>query len=151
MTIGFQPEGDRVYGEHIKREPSVRDYVKPFKVDDKFKKQLGNIAHAAFNDTEAAQAANNLADMEIDVKCKDGKTTKEKVISAAAFNQYVEQHFPNVDFNHINNYISIADATGSLTTYSVQQQAYDAAQQKAALEAKSQADGGDGKAPEMGV
>ena len=149
MPVGFNPNG-----EWQRKEPSLREQLTVSTKDffsANFKRELNNISHAALNDTEAAQAANSLADMEIDVKGKDGKTTKEKVISANAFNQYVEQHFPNVDFNHVNNYISIADATGSLTTYSVQQQAFDAAQQKADLEAKSRAEGGDGKAPDMGV
>ena len=149
MTVGFNPNG-----EWERREPGLREQLS-LSAKDVFngdvKRVLNNVAHATFNDTEAAQAANSLADMEIDVKGKDGKTTKEKVISANAFNQYVEQHFPNVDFNHVNNYISIVDATGSLTTYSVKQQAFDAAQQKAELEAKSQAEGGNGIAPEMGV
>lgn len=39
----------------------------------------------------------------------------------------------------------------SLTTYIVKEQTVQKAEQKAALETKSQAEGGDGKAPDMGV
>ena len=134
------PKQPQIMGEYLRREPSLKELVP-------FMKGLNNAVHAAFNDTEAAQAANGLADMEIDVQGKDGKTEKRKVISAAAFNSYVAEHFPNVEFNHVNNYISVSDATGSLTTYSVQQQAYDAAQQKAELQEKSARD----SAPDMGV
>ena len=101
-------------------------------------KGLGNHVHAALNDTDAAQIANKLADMEVKGK---------KVISADAFNNYVKENYPNVEFNPVNNYISIANATGSLTTYSVQQQAYEQAQKAAELQEKS----GQDSAPDMGV
>ena len=85
------PKQPQIMGEYLRREPSLKELVP-------FMKGLNNAVHAAFNDTEAAQAANGLADMEIDVQGKDGKTEKRKVISAAAFNSYVAEHFPNVEF-----------------------------------------------------
>ena len=137
------PKQPQIMGEYAYRQPRLEDLVKPLFS----KKDFNNRVHAAFNDTEAAKIANSLADMEIDVAKKDGTSEKQKVISGTAFNSYVSEHFPNVEFNHVSNYISIADATGSLTTYYVQQQAYEKANQVAELKEQS----GQDQAPDMGV
>ena len=92
--------------------------------------------------TEAGQTVLKMADMEVDGK---------KCISAEKWNAYISENFPHANANPVSNYITLVDAMNSLTTYIVKEQTAQKAEQKAELEAKSQAEGGDGKAPDMGV
>ena len=65
--VTYVPQQKQVYGEYIKKETPLDQ----LNLKELFKsKDLNNGIHAALNDTDAAQIANNLADMEIDVKKK---------------------------------------------------------------------------------
>lgn len=92
--------------------------------------------------TEAGKTVLKMADKEIDGK---------KCITAEKWNAYVSENFPHANANPVNNYITLVDAMNSLTTYMIKEQTAQKSEEKAALEAKSQAEGGDGKAPDMGV
>ena len=92
--------------------------------------------------TEAGHTALKMCDIEVDGK---------QCISANKWNAYVAENFPHVTAKPVNNYIGLIDAMHSLTTYTVQEQTAQKAEEKAALENKSQETGGDGKAPDMGL
>lgn len=92
--------------------------------------------------TEAGQMAMNLADKTID---------GEPCISAEKWNAFVAEQFPHIKANPVKNHISVVDAMNSISTYMIREQAAQKADEKAALEAKSQEEGGGGKAPDMGV
>lgn len=133
----------------VMNDMAVRTNVKPNSSRSGFRLAGSNNEYqAAINETEAAQAANKLANMKVDfVDKRTGEKLKKAAISADVFNKYVEENFPNVDFNRVKNYILVEDATGSFNDYFIQQKAYDAAQRKAKLQEQS----GQDQAPGMGV
>ncbi len=131
---------NHVYGEYMHREKTPAEIAKDNL--EKFVKKDALTTVDNLLSTEAGQTAMNMADMKVDNK---------DVISAAKWNAYVAEKFPHVMANPVQQYIEIVDAMNSITTYTVQEQKMVKSEEKAALEAKSQAEGGDGKAPEMGV
>lgn len=133
----------------IANDMAIRTNVKPASSRSGFRlAENNNEYQAAINETEAAQTANKLANMKVDVVNKrTGEKLKKDAISADVFNKYVEENFPNVDFKRVNNYILVEDATGSFNDYFIKQKAYDAAQKTEKLKEQS----GQDSAPEMGV
>jgi len=79
--------------------------------------EINNWKHTRLNDTQAANEANSLA---------DGQDAKgNPTISAEKFKAYCHEHFPHADLTNVDNmtnYITVEDATGSLTTYYIQEQ-----------------------------
>lgn len=100
-------------------------------------KDIGNLLS-----TEAGRTVLKMADMEVDGK---------KCITAEKWNAYIAENFPHAGAKPVANYIPLVDAMNSLTTYIVKEQTAQKTEEKAALEAKSKEEGGDGKAPDMGV
>lgn len=92
--------------------------------------------------TDAGRAVLKMADMEVGGK---------KCISAEKWNAYVAEKFPHVQANPVENHITLVSAMNSLTTYIVKEQTAQKAEEKAALAEKSEQEGNDGKAPDMGV
>lgn len=90
------------------------------------------------NYTDAGKWAKDLADMEVD---------GEQVISGEAFNRFVGENFPDVEFESVTNYISIGRAMDCFTTYFIKQQTIDKANQNAEKQEQS----GQDSAPDMGV
>ena len=135
------------FGVLSKNDPNYMNDIK--KLSSTFKdvfKDFNNAIRAAKNDTLAANFANALAlDEDIEI---DGKLfPKGSIILADVFNDFVKETFPNVEFNPVQKYISVADATGSFTDYWVKQQHYENQQQLAELQAQS----GSETAPPMGL
>lgn len=134
------------FGIVSRNDPNYEADIK--KLSSTFKdafKDFNNAIRAAKNDTLAANFANALAldeDTEI-----DGILVPKGSIPANVFNDFVKETFPNVKFNPVQNYISVADATGSFTDYWIKQQHYENLQQLAELQAQS----GSETAPPMGL
>ena len=126
--------------DHIIIEDGAKVAGKASKHLEKLFKGVKDIANLIT--TEAGQTVLKMADMEVDGK---------KCISAEKWNAYISENFPHANANPVSNYITLVDAMNSLTTYIVQEQTAQKAEQKEELEAKSQAEGGDGKTPDMGV
>ena len=126
---------------YVKQEPSSAK---------RFLEGLGSNVNNWFrtqeNDTEASNIAHNLADMEVDFKGHDGMV-KRKAISADVFNNYVREHYPDIEFNPVSNYIFLEDAVGSLTEYHVKQQAAEQSKQLATMQEQS----GQDSPPEFGI
>ena len=127
---------NHVHGEYMHREKTPAEIAK----DDleKFVKKDALTTVDNLLSTEAGQTAMNMADM---------KVNNEDVISAAKWNAYVAENFPHVTANPVQQYIGIVDAMNSITTYTVQEQAAQKAEEKAALQKESVQD----SAPDMGV
>ena len=139
MTIGVNGTSpmkiDTFDKSKIEQKPMM-DHIEIIKSDKVFKEVDDLLS------TEAGHTALKMSDMEVDGK---------QCISAKKWNAYVAENFPHVAAKPVNNYIELIDAMHSLTTYTVQEQAAQKSEEKAVLETKSQTEGGNGKAPEMGV